>query len=474
MLTLAELIRQPTKEELRAQLLKQLQGIGFTQLTGFSTGTVTLTGTPTAEWDFRIKIIASGQLGTATFQWSSDGGLTYSGTITVPLSGTYAVSGTNLSIVFANAASGSSSFTSGDIYRVQTRQPSLQATAWQTGSVPLSMVENDAAALEDVYALGATIAKGGLLEEAEGPWLDLVASQVYQLTRNPGVATVGVVTLTDAGGAGPFTIVDGQLWFAAANGLRYNSVGGYTLTLSGTVQVTVKAEGPGAAYNVANGAITRMVTSLAGVTVANPDPGSGTWITTQGAEPETDAQLRSRCRARWPSLGVGTPADSYALWAKTSDASITRVKVRPSPTLEGTVEVYLAGTNGPAGPTAVTNANAYIQPRVPLCVNATVAAAAANAVTVTATVYVVTAYLAVATAQCATNLTALFGGGTNSLGEALPGIDIGGTVYLTQIIEQLMAATGVRNVVVAAPVADVVLTATQVATLTQALTFVGV
>lgn len=474
MQTLAELIRQPTKEQLRAQLLKELQGIGFTTLTGFSTGTVTLSGSPTAVYDFRVKIIASGQLGTATFQWSSDGGTTWSTTITVPVSGTYAVSGSTLSIVFANATSGTSSFTAGDIFRIQTRLPTLQATAWQTGSVPLTLVENDAAVLEDVYALIATIAAGGLLSTSSGAWLDLLASEVYQLTRTAAVATVGVVTLSDPTSAGPFPISEGQLWFASSSGLRFNSVGTYTLTKGGTLQVVVKAESPGASYNVGNGTITTLVTALAGVTVNNPDPGSGTWITTQGANQESDDALRTRCKQRWSSLGTGATADAYALWARTADASITRVKVRVSPTLEGTVEVYLAGASGPAGGGAVTNANNYIQPRVPLCVNAVVAAAAANAVTVTATVYVQSAYLATATAQCASNLTALFGGGTSNLGEVFPGIDIGGTVYVSAIIEALMQAQGVRNVTVSAPGGDVALAATEVATLTQNLSFVGV
>jgi uncharacterized phage protein gp47/JayE len=474
MLTLAELIKQPTKEELRAQLLKQLQGIGFTSLTGYSTGRVTLSGTPTAEWDFRIRVMSDGQLGSATFQWSSDAGITWSSTTTIPLSGSYAVTGTNLSIVFSNASSGSPSFLSGDEFRVQTRLPTLQATAWQTGSVPLTMMENDAAVSEDVYALIAAIASGGMLETSAGPWLDLVAGQVYALTRNPGVLTQGVVTLSDPAGAGPFSITDGQLWFSSTSGLRFNSVGAYTLPKNGSITVSVKAESPGAAYNVANGTITTLVTALAGVTVSNPGPG-GTWISVQGADQETDAALRTRCRARWPALGSGTPNDAYDLWARTSDPSINRTLVRASPTLEGTVEVYLAGASGAAGASAVTNANAYIQPRVPLCVNCIVAAASENLINVTATVYVSAAYVATATTQCAANVQALFYGGTNSIGEQLPGVPIGGTLYVTQLVEQLMVVTGVRNVSLASPAADVVLGAIQVAKLnTLSLSIVGV
>lgn len=474
--TLAQLVPSPTKEIIRSKLLKQVQGVGFTSLVGYSTGTVTIDGVPTVAYDFRIVIIASGSLGSATFQYSSDGGITFSATNTVPIGGTFAIPLTNLVITFTNGSTTTgNAFTAADIFRVQTRVPTLPATSWQPGSVPLTLIENDAAVMEDLYATVSAVAQGGLLDTSAGAWLDLLASNVYQLTRNPAVSTLGVVTLVDAASAGPFSITDGSLYFAATNGLRYTNVGAYTLTLGGTLTaVVVKAERPAAAYNVGNNTITKMVTSLPGVTVNNPDPGTGTWVTTSGTDAETDTLLKTRCRARWPALGTGTPNDAYSLWARTADVSITRVKVLVNVGVAGSVLVYLAGAAGPVGAPAVANALAYITPRTPLCVAVTVASATALPITVSGTVYVAAAYLASATALVTSNLTALFGGGTSALGESLPGIDIGGTVYLSRIIELIQEVTGVRNVALTAPVIDTVLTSLQVATLTQSLTFVGV
>lgn len=472
---LSSLTPSPTKEAIRASLLKELQGIGFTSLAGFSTGTVTLDGVPPASYDFRIAITTSGSLGTAAFTWSSDGGVTVNGPFTVPLGGAFAISGTNLQITFSNGTTASgNAFTAGDVFRVLTRVPTLPSTSWQTGSVPLSLVENDAAVMEDLYRTVAAVASGGLIDTSTGPWLDLLAGQVYNLTRNAGVQTQGYVTLTDTASAGPFALTDGQVWVASVGGYRFNSSGAYTLPKGGSVSVLVKAERPGQAYNVGNGTITSLVTSLPGVTVNNPIYASGTWITQQGADPEADAALRTRCKARWPSLGIGTPNDAYALWARTADSSITRTLVQADATTPGRVLVYLAGSAGPVGAGAVTNANNYIQPRTPLCVTALVQNTTGVPITVSGTVYVATAYLAAATAQVSANLTALFGGGVSNMGEVLPGIPIGGTVYQTAIIEQIMAAVGVRNVVLTGPLTDTVLTSTQVATLTQSLTFVGV
>jgi uncharacterized phage protein gp47/JayE len=462
--TLDALLKAPTKEALRELLLRELQGIGFTRQSGFSPGVVSLTGQPNNAYQVRVAIIAGGNLGVATFQWSTDGGATYSPTLPVPLAGTFPIPGTALVITFAEGPAGAGeSFLAGDVFAVDTRVPVLQATAWQTGSVPLSLVENDAAVLEDLYALARVLAAGGFLDSAVGPWLDLLAFNVYALTRFPGVTTVGTVRLTDAVGSGPFTVSDGQVTVQAASGQRFTSVGSFTLPQSGVVDVTVRAEEPGASYNVGNNTITALVTALPGVLVSNPPLLSGTWVTTQGADEESDELLRLRCRNRWPALGTGSPAAAYDLWAKTADSSITRTRVRPSPTVEGQVEVYLAGASGPAGPGAVASADAYIQPRVPLTVTALVQAAVGVSVPVTATLNVFSGFQTQALIDATAAAQAYF-----------RSVDIGGTVYLTAIIEALMGPAGVRNVTVSAPGADVPLTPTQVAVPTLTLSVVVV
>lgn len=473
-LTLDQLLKSPTKEELRALLLKELQGIGFPTHELYSPGTVTLSGVPSAAASWRVKIIAAGNLGTATFQFSVDGGSTYSSTITVPSGGTYAVPSTDISIVFANGPTGSTSFLLGDVYGIETRVPTYPATSWQAGSLPLTLVENDAAVMADVYALVRALGEGGFLETAAGDWLDLWATDVYQFQRTLGLTTQGYVLLSDPSSQGPFTITQNQLWFVSNDGKRFNSVGTYTLNAGGTVSVLVQAERAGSSYNVANNTIVNFITPLPSVTVNNPVYANGTWITRPGTNNETDALYRQRCKARWPSLGTGLTADVYDLFAKTAEPSVTRTKPIPSPTVAGQVDIYLAGASGPVGGGVVSSVAAYILPRLPLTVTQTVQSATGVAVTVTLTAYVSAGFAAQATVDITANLNALFSGGTSTTGEVLNGFEIGGTVYLSQIVEQVMVVTGVRNATIAAPVSDTVLTATQVATLTLALTVVSV
>ena len=56
--------------------------MGTVTETGAAVGGVGLTGTPTGAWDLRIRIILGGARGTATFQFSTDGGGTWSATLT--------------------------------------------------------------------------------------------------------------------------------------------------------------------------------------------------------------------------------------------------------------------------------------------------------------------------------------------------------------------------------------------------------
>jgi hypothetical protein len=340
--------------------------------------------------------------------------------------------------------------------------------------VPLTLADVDSQELADLTSLVAAIALGGYattqpgVTGAAGSWLDLVAQNFYQLTRNASVATQGTVTLSDPQSAGPFTITAGQLWIADTPSLasstpyRYSNVAGGTLPKGGTLTLTVAAEQPGSVYNRPAGNLTTLLTSLPGVTVSN----ASNWITVQGADPESDVALATRCQAQWSALGKGATAATYDLWARTASSEVTRTKVQQDGTVAGQVDIYLAGAAGAVSAAAVTAVTNYIASRLPLCVVQSTAAATNLAATIAGTVYCFSASLTAAQAAVAANLTALIA--------ATP---VGGTLYLSQVIEAINAPIGVRNsasVTINGSAADLVLTAAQVATLTNSLTFTGV
>lgn len=318
-------------------------------------------------------------------------------------------------------------------------------TSWQPGSVARTLVRAFSEVIADLTQAIANIAAGGYLDLAEGVWLDLLAT-FYELTRNPALFTQGLATLTDTANAGPYTIVVGQLFIQDAAGHRYTNITAGTLPQGSTLQLTWRAEAAGSAYNVSNGDINQMVTVLPGVTVNNPDPGGGNWITSVGADVETDALLRQRCRDRWATLGTGGNIAAYRAWAQEGAPTVTRVAVAAdNPGGPGTVWVFLANSTGGASVQEVADADALIQERKALTANVSTFAATNLPTTIVATIYVRAADQAAAEAAYVGIIAAL-----------MARLDIGGTLFLSQIIEDLMSPTGVVNVVVSSPVADVI------------------
>lgn len=458
-LTFEQLLAEPSKEDIFDLLMKSLQGIGFVRKTGFGSGSVATSGNVALPMSVRLKIATTGELGTATFQLSVNGGDTYASAILVPGGGSYAVSTSGVTVQFANGPLGSGdSFVAGDIYSFELTTPTFPATSWQVGSTPRTILETDAALQEEYARTQKAIAQGAYLGTATGDWLDLQLYEVYGTQRIMGQAAKGTVRLYDSAGAGPFTISASQLWVGTSGGLRFSNTAGATLTLGGYVDIDVQAEKQGAVYNVSNNSIVVMFTTLPGVTVNNPGPGGGaTWLATQGRNKETDTEAIARARQRWPSLSTGATADVYRQWAQetpTYGTNVNRVKVDASSLVAGQVDVLLAGPGGEVSVATVDAVDDYIQPRVALTNTAVVATASNLTVAITGTVYHFPGYSAVAQAQVAQNLAAYFAGGVDAEGNELPGIPIAGTVYKTAIIEMVMQASGVRNFVMTAPVAE--------------------
>lgn len=339
----------------------------------------------------------------------------------------------------------------------------LPTTSWQPGAVPRTLARADATALVRLDAIVADLASAAFLDSASGDWLTLFAASRYQTTRTVAVATVGTVRLTVASGAGPYSIPAGGL--LVSDGVRrWRSTNTTTvnITSAAPTDVTVRAEQLGAAYNVASGTITTLVSpALAGVTVANP---ASPWITTAGADAESDASLRQRCRDRWGTLGRGATAAAYQYLARTGHADaaqVTRVALAP-PSGDGSVRVYLAGPAGPVDPAVVTTVQAWLDLYSPATDDPTAESAVATTVTVTATVRVAAASDSSANRALATDALATY----------FAALAIGEQVDLGRLYEAIYRAAGIVDADIGAPSGDVTITQGHVAVPSVALTWV--
>ena len=350
----------------------------------------------------------------------------------------------------------------------------FEVTAWQPGSVPRALIEAFAHGLRSQIAVQSAMAKASFTEESSGEWLTLRNVSFYDEERKPGRRTRGIVRLSCAAVSGPYTI-DGaanQVAVRDANhGYIYRTLTGGTLTSGGFLDVTVEAEVAGSDRDVATGTITEVVTSLAGVTCANPAPsGASTWITVHGADEESDAEYYERCRTKWASLGAGGPGGAYAHFVLEADLAVKRVHVDASnPRGPGTVDVYLAGDTGPSGPSVVATVQSYLDggvdgiKRTAPHMSLTCFAAQTALVTIAGQVFILAAANTPANQTKVRDAIAAYFGALPLGGTKL---SAGSTGYvlladLHRVI--LTAVAGVVNVAFTAPTGDVALSSAQVA-----------
>ena len=91
-------------------------------------GSLTVDGSPTNAFQVVIQITAQGGLNTAAFKASINGGHSFTDEITVPVTGSYALEGTGLTVQFAEAADADqkpSSFLVGDTFSFSSTAPAM-------------------------------------------------------------------------------------------------------------------------------------------------------------------------------------------------------------------------------------------------------------------------------------------------------------------------------------------------------------
>lgn len=330
------------------------------------------------------------------------------------------------------------------------------ATSWQPKSFPRTMVKALATVGASIANTVSNVAAGGFSTLAASlglsGWLDLKAEQDYGNTRAPAIATVGQMVLTNATGSGQ-TISVG-MWIADGEGdnaHRFEVTGGGSLAApnGSTLPVAVRAEKPGADYNIPIGAPLFIAGGvLPGVTVSNPPIGStGTWVTTAGADQEGDAALAERNTTMWATLAPAGSRDSFKAWARAAVPTATRVEVDDAaPFGPGTVAVIMANAAGGASPSEVATADAYLQTKRSLPSRVRAQAATNVDIAIQATVYIEAVHADTAFLQAQANLVEL---------QAEHGIS--GRVYRSEIITALSSPLGVRNVTLIAPADDATL-----------------
>jgi len=263
---------------------------------------------------------------------------------------------------------------------------------WGGGDpIPTILRHGLAPLLSTIYGFAADVALGGFLRGAQAlaeadlsgwnadpldTFLGWLCAEVYSVTPLAPAAAVGTLRVTNAGGPvtlpAAFTVAD------PTTGLQYTLVGGAQTVPAGVSFVTIQAAQFGADSNVDAGRITRVVSTIAGITVSNqPQPPSTSWLISYGGNRESPASVAARCRANWGRLAVlqTAPAEAYRALALdqrvTGTAAVRKVAVWPHyrdgvGQAANTITLYLAGDAGPVNVATAAQVQDRLRPYIGL------------------------------------------------------------------------------------------------------------
>lgn len=233
-----------------------------------------------------------------------------------------------------------------------------------TGSYTYDIEKVHAEEFHNAYDLVENKERQFSVATATGIYLDRLVAD-FGVMRKDAVNAEGYVTIRGDTGAAVHVgdkVAAGNVIFSIQTYATINDAGGVT--------VPVVCDMPGAAGNVAAGAINRFPVTLPNIlSVTNAEPTSG------GADEETDSALRERF-----SEYVSRPITSgnkwqYIAWAK-EISGVGDAKCQPLWNGNGTVKVIVVDTDmQPASETLLSRVREHIEQQHPIGAEVTVAAA---------------------------------------------------------------------------------------------------
>ncbi len=255
----------------------------------------------------------------------------------------------------------------------QSQLPSI--TNYNVGGVWRTFLEIVTRGVKAFYTLLANVIRQAFVQTATGNWLDLKVGEIG-ITRKPALKALGDITFRRVGTTGNIVIPLGTIVETDVDtqGRKYRFITtAEAVLLAGTTSITAPAtaEFAGAEFNLGNNTIKNLVTTIAGVdSVDNP---SG-WLTREGTDVENDTDLRYRYRLKWEELAMGATKMAYVGYAMEVNG-VVDVEVDDAwPRGQGTVDVYITGTNGMPTEELIDAVQDVVNAKKPICSDADVKA----------------------------------------------------------------------------------------------------
>lgn len=242
------------------------------------------------------------------------------------------------------------------------------------------------------------------------------------------------------------TILTGGQVGAGSASIVYTYVDSVTqqvVSVAATVTPIADTTSAGIAIDFANGPASPSF--IAGDVYTFSTPGSP--IIQSGSDEESNASLLSRCQGRWPSLSLNPTDDKIEAWVKQCSIDgtlgITKIKVGPSTTQAGYADVIIATSSGAPPGATVTAVQDYLNARDGVSDKATVAGAVNKNINLSGSVTVKSSKLVEAKAAADVNWQAYLasldiGGDTSGIVYPNPGV-----ARLSELVQAVMDAGAV-------------------------------
>lgn len=289
-----------------------------------------------------------------------------------------------------------------------------------------------AAAVESLHQHIWWLSRQIFPQTTELEYLDRMAGQ-YGLQRKPASVATGSVHITGVAG----TAITAGLQLQSAAGVLYELTANAAIGGGGTVAVSAWALVAGTTGNAAAGTALTLTTPVAGVTGI-------TVVTMDGGEQaETDDALRERLLDIMRNAPAGGNAADYRRWAM-EVPGVARAFVFGARRGLGTVDVAIMSESGLPSLALIEAVDDYIDERRPVTTDLLVLQPDLVTINVVATVALSGVTLAAAQAAAEAAIAAY-------LDTLVPG----DTVYRSRLIAAIQDVSGVVNVNLTTPAADV-------------------
>lgn len=347
-----------------------------------------------------------------------------------------------------------------DLYaKIDAIQDDFVARGWLPARLNLNkgvvrgLVELYAWGQWQLYTLLDRVLLQAVPQSATGEWLDVHADSV-DLQRRPATRAQGLVLFIRGQGGGNIPIAAGRIVRTKPDGkgevYRYISTADAVLPAGAeSVAVPVQAEEYGAATNAGTGQICELANPVPGVfAVTNAQD----WLTSEGANAESDNQLAERYRLRWAGNN-GCTKYAYKAWAL-SVPGVSSVSILDQhPRGQGTVDVVVRGSAVLPTEALLGKVREAIAPHTPINDDWQVRAPDPVPVAISGTLETVFGDPVRIRATAEARILALFAD-ISDFEDIIP-LEIGEDLTLDRLTHTVMAVSGVKRVLWAQPAGDI-------------------